>query len=305
MKRLSYQKNNITNELSSERICSVSLKNKGCNSRISQDFDEKRKCCGGLRSKGLYKKNIKGKPLVTIVTVVFNGGSNLEETIKSVVGQNYSNLEYIIVDGGSSDSTLDIIGKYEDKIDYWISEKDKGIYDAMNKGILLSSGEWINFMNSGDVFYDANVLESCCSKIDEGVSIIYSDSLAENKNTVLKSREESEFWKGTPFCHQSAIFKSDGMLYDTKYKISADYDYILRKVEQGKVIKINSIFISVYDVSGVSAQKGYLASYEMMKISRKYYNNSVLLYAYFIAKILKRVCGGVLQRFACRTTILK
>ncbi|HAH56818.1 MAG TPA: glycosyltransferase, partial [Bacteroidales bacterium] len=85
---------------------------------------------------------------MTVVTVVFNGVEFLEDTIKSVIGQTYDNVEYIIVDGGSKDGTLDIIKKYEYAIDYWVSEPDKGIYDAMNKAIDLGSGDWINFMNA-------------------------------------------------------------------------------------------------------------------------------------------------------------
>lgn len=91
-------------------------------------------------------------PLITVITVVLNGEGHLEETMQSVLNQTYPNVEYIIVDGGSTDGTLDIIRKYGDRIDYWVSEKDKGIYDAMNKGIKVALGSWINFMNGGTVF---------------------------------------------------------------------------------------------------------------------------------------------------------
>ena len=120
---------------------------------------ENRKGEGGLRTKGYFKKSYEDKPLISIITVVFNGEKYLEETIQSVINQTYSNVEYIIIDGGSSDGTLDIIKKYEERIDYWVSEKDKGIYDAMNKGIDVASGEWINFMNAGDGFYADDVLD--------------------------------------------------------------------------------------------------------------------------------------------------
>jgi glycosyltransferase involved in cell wall biosynthesis len=90
--------------------------------------------------------NLQNNPLVTIVTVSYNVVSTIERTILSVVNQTYSNIEYIIIDGGSTDGTVDIIKKYMDKIAYWVSEPDKGIYDAMNKGILMAKGQWINFM---------------------------------------------------------------------------------------------------------------------------------------------------------------
>lgn len=97
-------------------------------------------------------------PKITIVTVTFNAIGCLEKTINSIIEQNYSNLEYIIIDGGSIDGTIDIIHKYETKISCWISEPDHGIYDAMNKGIHLASGEWINFMNAGDQFASSDIL---------------------------------------------------------------------------------------------------------------------------------------------------
>ena len=98
------------------------------------------------------------KPLISIITVVFNGEKKLEKTISSVINQTYDNLEYIVIDGSSKDGTIDIIKKYEDKINYWVSEKDSGIYEAMNKGILASKGDYINFMNAGDFFTRKNLV---------------------------------------------------------------------------------------------------------------------------------------------------
>ena len=114
---------------------------------------ENRKGEGGLRTKGYFKKSYEDKLLISIVTVVYNGEKYLEETIQSVINQTYDNVEYIIIDGGSIDGTLDIIKKYEDQIDYWVSEKDKGIYDALHKGFSCASGEIFAWLNADDIYY--------------------------------------------------------------------------------------------------------------------------------------------------------
>ena len=98
-------------------------------------------------------------PLISIITVVRNDVVHIEQTMLSVLGQTYGNVEYIVIDGGSTDGTVDIIKKYADKLAYWVSEPDGGIYPAMNKGLQHATGEWVNFMNSGDSFADENVLE--------------------------------------------------------------------------------------------------------------------------------------------------
>ena len=107
---------------------------------------------GGLRKKQIIKKSQKDKPLVTIITAVFNGEKYLEECIKSLHNQKYDNIEHIIIDGGSTDKTIEIIKKYENKIDYWCQKKDQGIYDAFNIGMKLAKGDYIGFLNSDDTY---------------------------------------------------------------------------------------------------------------------------------------------------------
>ena len=134
---------------------------------------------GGLRTRGLLKKDHDSKPLVSVVTVVFNGAQHLEETIRSIINQSYDNIEYIIIDGGSTDGTLDIIKQYDHTIAYWVSEPDSGIYDAMNKGVSLACGDWINFMNAGDIFSDETTVQHVFSDIMNysTYDCIYSDTL--------------------------------------------------------------------------------------------------------------------------------
>ena len=111
----------------------------------------------------------------SIITINYNNCDGLEKTIQSVINQSYQNFEFIIIDGGSTDSSVEVIKKYSNKIDYWISEPDKGIYHAMNKGIIQAHGEYLNFMNSGDLFYDNDVLKDISIKIDLKDIIIGKD----------------------------------------------------------------------------------------------------------------------------------
>lgn len=195
---------------------------------------ENRKGEGGLRTKGYFKKSYKDKPLISIVTVVYNGEKYLEETILSVINQTYSNVEYIIIDGGSTDGTLDIIKKYEDKIDYWVSERDKGIYDAMNKGIDVATGEWINFMNAGDGFYAEHTLsEFNIIKKNGNANIIYGDvEVLYNRFTkIQKAHKLDNIFLGMRFSHQSTFYKKSYIKknkYNLDYKLSADYESILK-----------------------------------------------------------------------------
>lgn len=129
------------------------------------------------------------KLLISVVTVCYNAADTIEKTMLSVLNQTYHDIEYIIIDGGSTDGTVEIIRKYADRIAYWVSEPDKGIYDAMNKGIKVATGEWINFMNAGDEFVDANVLDKLFfAKTVANVDVIYG-------NTLMKYTEGISFTK--------------------------------------------------------------------------------------------------------------
>lgn len=114
---------------------------------------------GGLRAQGKIKKSYKDKPLISIITVVYNGEAYLEQTIQSVINQSYDNVEYIVIDGGSNDGTLDIIKKYEQQIDYWVSERDNGIYSAFNKGVRVAQGEWISFLGADDTYLEDAIMD--------------------------------------------------------------------------------------------------------------------------------------------------
>lgn len=158
---------------------------------------------------GYFKVSLPDKPLVTILTVVFNGESVLEETIQSIIHQSYDNVEYIIIDGGSTDGSLDIIRKYQHAIDYWVSEKDNGIYDAMNKGIDLATGKWVNFMNAGDWLFKHDTLESLLPSLTHSdAEIMYANHevrYASGRKRQAQAGKTTNLWKGSQFCHQAAF----------------------------------------------------------------------------------------------------
>jgi len=160
-----------------------------------------------------------------------------------VINQTYSNVEYIIIDGGSVDGTLDIIKKYEDKIDYWVSEKDDGIYDAMNKGIQVNSGEIIGIVNADDIIYEDTLEKVKGAIVSKKLDYTYGSVHLMDKDgiifgeTVPMSKEDIKFKKyiDMPFPHPSMFVKKEVYekigLFNTKFKLSADYDFLLRLLE--------------------------------------------------------------------------
>lgn len=171
------------------------------------------------------------KPKITIITICYNSKQFIKQTIESVLGQTYNNVEYIIIDGGSTDGTQDIISHYSNKLAYWCSEKDGGIYDAMNKGVKQASGNWISFMNSGDCFADNEVLHKLFIDIAalEQVKVLYGDvvSVSEFGEKYIKAGKANILKYDMPFCHQSVFVRSNIMHenpFDLQYKIAADYN---------------------------------------------------------------------------------
>jgi glycosyltransferase involved in cell wall biosynthesis len=143
---------------------------------------------GGNRVHNLKTRFNDKKPIITVITVARNCEDTIEDTIVNVINQKFRNIEYIIIDGASSDNTLEIIKKYERSIDYWISELDNGIYDAMNKGIDLATGDWINFMNAGDSFYNYNLFSTIFDQFEYNkFDVIYGDFIAKDDITNQRS----------------------------------------------------------------------------------------------------------------------
>lgn len=192
----------------------------------------------GLRTQAHFKKSYPDKPLISIITVVYNGAKYLEDTILSVLNQTYDNVEYIIIDGASTDGTLDIIRKYEHAIDYWISEKDKGIYDAWNKGVIISAGDWIGFLGADDL-YLPDALQQYIERINlvKEIEYISARNILCNDNLdpirTIGSRWDYKIFSNfmniahVGSLHHKTLFERYG-LYDTSFKICGDYELLLR-----------------------------------------------------------------------------
>jgi glycosyltransferase involved in cell wall biosynthesis len=176
------------------------------------------------------------EPLITIITVVFNGEKYLEQTIQSVINQTYKNIEYLIIDGGSTDGTLDIIRQYEKHISYWVSEPDKGLYDAMNKGIGLAKGELIGMINSDD-WYELNAVEIMVNAfiLNPSKTIFHADRFNINNNGERHIRKfhPSSFkfkYYGMTYNHPSMFIarkEYEKHLYNPSLKSHSDYQFVL------------------------------------------------------------------------------
>jgi len=212
--------------------------------------------------------------LITIITVCYNASKYIEETILSVINQTYSNIEYIIIDGGSSDGTLDIIKKYQNKIHYWISEPDKGIYDAMNKGIKKATGEWINFMNCGDSFYDNHVITNLINKVDSKSDVIYGNTcLIYSIGKYIDKGKIVSANNCMPFGHQASFTRNTLMKqygFDLKYKICADYNFFHQLHNNNATFEYIDIIIANYEAEeGLSSANVLDMLYERGRIEGK------------------------------------
>jgi len=201
------------------------------------------------------------KPLVSIITAIYNSPEALEKTIQSVIGQVNGNFEFIVVDGGSKDGTVDVIRKYENYISKWISETDNGIYDALNKGIRLATGKWIHILNAGDTYFSSCTLQKLEPFfISNDNSILFGDVIKvyHKKEILLRSNQNLD--KGQyqmPVCHQGlfiagSIHQEIGV-YDTKWRVAADFDFLLKCLKkQYQYFYINQT-IATFDFHGLSS----------------------------------------------------
>ncbi|WP_343689606.1 glycosyltransferase family 2 protein [Chitinophaga sp.] len=221
------------------------------------------------------------QPLISIITVVYNGIISLEKTILSVLGQSYQNIEYIIIDGGSTDGSVDIIKKYADRLAYWVSEPDGGIYYAMNKGIDRASGEWINFMNVGDWFYNADSVNDVFGANDlSDYDLVYgnTEKRREDKSEIYIPGDASNFYKRL-MIHQSTFSRTAlnrKYKFDTTFKVSADFDFMFKVfLYKHKTLHVN-VVVSSFDLVGFSHDNRYRGFSEDRVIAFKHKGNLLL-----------------------------
>ena len=205
---------------------------------------------------------------LSIITINFNNRDGLRKTIESVVNQNYQEFEYIIIDGGSTDDSVEVIKEFAEHIDYWVSEPDKGIYNAMNKGIERVHGEYCIFMNSGDCFHSNDVIEKFVTNINNEDIACGDTYLGETKKAFAEITFETLF--NSSICHQSAFIKTKLMkkyMYDESLKIVADRKFFLQAfITENCTYKPLHFIVANYDITGFSAQNRTLSELEYKKV---------------------------------------
>lgn len=219
-------------------------------------------------------------PKLSVITIVYNNFRDIERTIRSVVNQSYPHIEYIIIDGASTDGTLGVVQGYADRIAHIVSEPDKGIYDAMNKGLALASGDYVLFMNSGDELYDADTVSAVFASGD-GADIYYGEtelfdeawnSLGLRRHAAPPRFDWRGFRYGMNICHQAIyVRRSIAGPYDLRYALSADVDWVIRVAKKAQTIVNTQRLVAKYLVGGLSKKRHRQSLKERFQILAKHY----------------------------------
>jgi len=214
-------------------------------------------------------------PKVSIVTITYNNGNELAATVESVLGQTYPNIEYAVIDGGSKDNSVEIIRSYADRIAYWISERDRSRFDAMNKGTAAITGEWVLFMNAGDAFYDHNVVKDMFQEPHDDADLLYGDVLRrypkESIQRVVHAGSVNALPLQMPCCHQSLFTRRTLLLahpFLAEFPISFDHEFMLwAKNHKARFKKLDRI-VSIFTKGGTSDMARMPGLKEMLAIMR-------------------------------------
>ncbi|MDR0973570.1 MAG: glycosyltransferase [Prevotellaceae bacterium] len=219
----------------------------------------------------------------TFITVCYNAATTLEATIRSVVEQTYGQVEYIIVDGASTDGTREVIERYAMHIDTLICEPDKGIYDAMNKGLVRATGDYVCFLNAGDALHTPNTLQAMVESIPEGTmpDVLYGETaLVDEQRRFLRMRRLQtpehltwrSFQKGMTVCHQSFYVRRKlAPCYNLRYRYSADVDWCIRVMQQATVLHNTHLVLTDYLAEGTTTRHRLASLIERLRIMVHYY----------------------------------
>lgn len=220
------------------------------------------------------------QPVLSIITIVYNNVAHIERTLRSIVVQDYANIEYIVVDGASTDGTLEVIHEYQQHITKLLSEKDEGIYDAMNKGLRLASGDYVLFMNSGDELYAPNTVSNIFQTAPDA-DIYYGETemidahgkrLGRRRHKTPENFSWKSFKYGMSISHQAIYIKKNICgFYDTRYQLSADIDWILTAVKKANSIVNTHQYVAKYLVGGMSKKRHFKSLKERFHIFTKHY----------------------------------
>ena len=236
-------------------------------------------CHGGLRTRGKFKNPDAALPLISIVTIVFNGAAYLEDTILSVLALQDEHIEYIIVDGGSTDGTLDIIRRYEDRLDYWRSEPDQGIADAFNQGLALTRGDWIGFINADDWYEETAVLHLRAAVV--GADIVTGALRCHYAHHVLRlparcGRLRAGMFMNHPCCFVRAEVYLTVGAFDTSFRLAMDYDLLVRASMAGFRLRGLPDILANMRMIGISYRQRKHGRKEVYRIKQRFYGFSLV-----------------------------
>ena len=241
-------------------------------------------------------------PKFSIITVTYNAGKVLEDTIQSVIFQTYRNVEYIIVDGGSTDHTLEVANKYRDRISKIVSEPDKGLYDAMNKGIRLATGDYLCFLNAGDELHENETLQKMVHTLNANQlpDVIYGETaIVDEQGHFLHMRRLSapkqlhwkSFKQGMLVCHQAFFTRRELAVahpYDLQYRFSADFDWCIRIMKQSQYLHNTGLILVDYLNEGMTTRNHKASLKERFRIMAKHYGwlSTVLHHGWFVVRAI-------------------
>jgi putative colanic acid biosynthesis glycosyltransferase len=265
----------------------------------------------GLRTKNILKSRNEELPLVSIITVVFNGAATISATIDSVLAQKYPNIEYIICDGNSKDSTLEILESYADRLDYWISEKDQGIYDAMNKGVSLATGQWLLFLGSDDRLAAPDSIENLMTRITAAsadpqlpeLMLICGKVRYDNGYEYASQLSKATLISNTVH-HQASLYNIklfQDFRYSTVCRVYSDYELNLSVYLKSQRTILTKDVVAVCGVGGATTIHRNLATRELHYLRSRHMNwaaNAVSSTIFYLWTLAIQTIAVIKQRRA-------